>query len=65
MVEAETRQTKDVHALRTFTQDDYNKINSALDEAWEVFKETSENPEEAMKEYVIIHYFPVWRAINK
>ena len=47
---------------KRFTQEDYSTLVNSLDEALAVF-EKSDDPEAALKDFVLNHYFKVWRAM--
>jgi hypothetical protein len=52
---------------KPFDLEDYSAVVAALDKVLEVFRETTETEEKAelaMQNFVLAHYFPVWRAIN-
>lgn len=49
---------------RRFTQEDYNTLVDSLDTALAVFKRTSSDPDAALKDFVLNHYFKVWRAMS-
>lgn len=46
-----------------FSQTDYSKLVTSLDQALAVFQEKSSNPEAALRDFVENHYFKVWRAM--
>jgi hypothetical protein len=48
---------------KKFTQKDYKKLVDALDTALTVFKDSS-NPDAALQDFVLNHYFKVWRAMS-
>jgi hypothetical protein len=47
---------------KKFTQQDYGTLVGSLDMALAIF-EKSDNPEAALKDFVLNHYFKVWRAM--
>lgn len=48
---------------KRFTQKDYNTLVDSLDAALAVF-EKSDDPEAELKDFVLNHYFKVWRAMS-
>ena len=48
---------------KSFTQQDYNTLVDSLDTALAVFAKSAD-PEAALKDFVLNHYFTVWRAIS-
>jgi hypothetical protein len=50
--------------VSVFDQADYNTVVESLDKALAVFKRCSEDPEEAFRKFVEMHYFAVWRMMN-
>lgn len=48
-----------------FIQADYNSLVDSLDKALAVFQRTAADPEEALKDFVLTHYFKVWRGMAK
>lgn len=54
---------RDVSYNKSFTQQDYNTLVDSLDTAMAVF-EKSADPEAALKDFVLNHYFKVWRAMS-
>lgn len=49
---------------KRFTQKDYNTLVDSLDKALAVFEDTADDPEGALKDFVLNHYFKVWRAMS-
>lgn len=47
---------------KSFTQQDYNTLVDSLDTALAVFAKSAD-PEAALKDFVLNHYFKIWRAM--